>query len=259
MLTKGFHSGFSCYMAKSQYTDSIAGEVLVDIRTVNDKIINFGSIVHKALHPNYKNTFSSHSSTKYSQKGISLNKKGPWFLYNNYPNLQKFTLSWWQNIQVYNNSWTGISIENTTARYHFCVEDTSGGAIVSAINIMDTINLTSLSFVKNTSIPSNNTWYHYAVTFDGTSYKMYRNGSLLITDNYSIAIGNMYYICVQATKDDVIFDDICLIKDQVLWTCNFTPPDYLLTGDKTIPKKLQSRMLYYPARYGDYFDKAFIY
>ena len=74
------------------------------------------------------------------------------------------------------------------------------------------------------------------------------------------AIENLTYISFNNNDDNSsVFDDICLIKDQVLWTGNFTVPNYLLTGDKDIPSKIKTRQLMYPPRYGDYFDKAILY
>ena len=174
--------------------------------------------------------------------------------------LNIFTLSWWQNTlsNDVNDGWDGIAIQNQTVRFHVLTRQGNK----PGINISQyTPSWNGLAGNSSTSAPSNNTWYHYAFIYDGTTYKVYRNGTLLLSSAYS-KIGNLDAFTLVNTVNPIghsIFDDIVLIKDQILWTSNFTPPNYLLTGDKEIPKKLQSRMLYYPVRYGDYFDKAFLY
>ena len=254
MLTKGIRSGFSCIMAKSQYTDSITGNVLVNIRSIDNKIVNLGSAI--PIKP-YKNTSIS-TGAKYSNKGITSSTSNTYFFYDNSIDLNTFTLSWWQNILSDDTVWDGISIQNKTISFCFIARGSNSQTSISIEQ--HNPSWSGIMYKDNTSIPSNNTWYHYAATYDGSNYKFYRNGVLLVTATYD-KVGKLdgFALRILSSAYHSIFDDVVLIKDQVLWTGNFTPPDYLLTGDKKIPRKLQSRMLYYPVRYGDYFDKAFIY
>ena len=241
---------------KSQYTDNITGDVIVDLRSVDDKIINFGSVI-PIISP--KNMYTS-TNTKYSNKGIAANSG---LYYDESIDLNIFTFSWWQNILSNDNSsssWDGVVLYNNTIGFHFLVRYNNSRIATNFAQY--TPSWRSLADNYTNSPASNNTWCHYAITFDGSSYKFYRNGNLMVTTTYN-KVGAFYGVAIVTTNSNPIghsiFDDVCLIKDQVLWTTTFDPPNYLLTGDKELPKKIKTRQLMYPPRIGDYFDKAYLY
>ena len=56
-------------------------------------------------------------------------------------------------------------------------------------------------------------------------------------NNFSIDVDSIIvYINTQKFNGTTNFyvDDMVVIKDQALWTSNFTPPDYYLTGPKAL-------------------------
>ena len=113
------------------------------------------------------------------------------------------------------------------------------------------------------SAPPHNTWCHIATTYENKTLKTYLNGQLVITNTDStytlntktLVVNRFDHLTTQAYRED-----ITVIKDQILWTSNFTVPNYILLGDPETPKRLSNRNKIWPIRLkGDYFDKAYIY
>lgn len=74
-----------------------------------------------------------------------------------------------------------------------------------------------------------NTRHHFALTYNGTTYKLYGDGQLLLTkDRTTTAVGAL--TIGGSSADTVVkglsgyIDHFRIFKDTVLWTSNFTPP-----------------------------------
>ena len=232
----------------------ITGEVPIDIRGIDNKIINLGSVIPTRI---AKNTNIS-SNTKFSDKIAATNASTTYDNSSIY--LNTFTLSWWANILSNDtgDGWDGICFTNETISFYFLLRQANRGQFNC---VFYNNSGQALKNIKINSSTTNGVWYHYAIIYDGSNFKVYKNGSLIADFQYSNigTLKNFSFYSLINPIGHCIFDDVVLIKDQILWTENFDPPNCLLTGIKKLPKKIYSRQLHYPSRVGDYFDQAYLY
>ena len=257
MLTKGIRSGFRVFMAKSQYTDSITGDIICDIRIYNNKIVDFGSLrpVSRYGQTNLHTNSGKYSSTAILGKGTYTQDYAP----SNKITMSKFTISFWMNILSFDSSkhWLGLSFD-TDIRYHFVLINSNSQSCFMFNNIGSSSIFTS-SYIT-TPFTARNTWNHVGITYNGSTYTMYLNGNSFLSCNYSRTPKNFVELLILPNENNILYDDIVFINNQCLWTSNFTPPNYFLTGDKKV-NRLKFKQIIYPSPIsrGDYFDKAFIY
>lgn len=274
MSTKGLNGSF---LMKSQYTDSITGEIIVDLRSINKKFIDCnslrtGSRINGKSFPSSTNLETSVS--KYSSSSLSLHSKTEiYILFVISPvELNNFTLSYWAydftSLHSYSSPWTHVGIRLGLSN-NSCIWLEHNASISASINL----EMKSEGSITN-HISGNptiiNTWNHYALSRNGTTYYIFRNGNLIKTISYTSSLPNpltnimIYAPSVQGTFPVDIktcFDDIVLINNQVLWTSTFSVPNTFLTGEYELPKKFKNKSVLY-SKYtynGDYFDKAILY
>ena len=269
---------------------TITGDILANVRTIGNKLVDISDYkvknkvywyntqygpIHTGGISSVSNTITKFSDTSLYQSGsyIFMEKN-----INNF-NASKFTVSYWANpyyIAAHNTTsdtamfWAGIALnDKDSASYRRTVfiaidEKGSGELEYTHFNLRQE-NPTNYIITKRsrTSLIPLNQWYHYAFTYDGTTYKMYENGILVISVNSSEKlINNLYGIYVAAGRQEmqIYFDDIVLISDQILWEDEFVPPNMYLTGYE-MPKRIHNSNILLPTNteYNDYFDKAFLY
>ena len=256
----------------SQYKDQITGNVLCDIRFDTNKLIDVSNYPIKQ----YMKPHVSSSYKKFSDNSMVLTLGTYTYFYKNIFssfNTKNFTISFWSNLVNATNHnttgapnwWTGMSfIGGPNSAFHIAIDE-KGGTTTSYTNIKLDNNNTRTPFGMTNSMVSINTWHHYAITYNGSNYKMYQNGSLIINGSSTLALPSLNYImfvCGSGVASGTIqcFDDFVLINNQILWTSNFTVPNYYLTGDHDIHKLSNKHILRNNSTdLNDYFDKAFIY
>ena len=275
MLTKGFYSGF-LYMAKSQYTDSIdPNNILLREYNIGDKL--YAESSYKITYNKFRDTPILENGGKYWNKQYRIYNSGDFgrtFLYNintansnNFNN--KLTISCWvKYLDEFTNETNGgiqlISFNNTTN-----FELRLGNILVAAGKKLATQIYQNSAWgnwrFSSSSLPDKNTWYHVGCTLENRVYKTYLNGQLVITNNdlqYDFATNNIYQLSYYNNYvDNFYIEDLTVIMNQLLWTSNFTVPNYLLLGDKELPNRIYNKNKSYPSSkcIGDYFDKAFLY
>lgn len=285
-------------MAKSQYTDSIDySKVVLDIRSDGDRFINFKYKDHP-IKMNYytANNVSISSNYKFSTNSLKLTKfdtidSSISFNICNYSISNFFTLSWWMktyssitsatpsgyNLKVpyilisQKEYLTDTSVKQfRSIEPYYCNSNSSAHACIQS-----GVNGTSWDWNTNTITnitPILNSWVHYAIIVNGVNTYLYRNGTLLLSNNKAAAQYSTSYKIAYivfsisyniSTNAYIELDDIVLIDGQNLWTSNFTAPNYFLTGDRDLedPKRFSNKCIIYPrpTDLNDYFDKAFIY
>lgn len=152
---------------------------------------------------------------------------------------QEFTLSFHVNPRLYSKTRRGIF---------------SGGIFdsVIAIYLIDSSNKENCVLLRcagfNEAVSelsiSNNTWSHIALIREKGEkdiLSLYINGKLAIqgnintTQSLNIAAGQLAIGYAQEGCYRGLLDDLCIIKDEALWTSEFTPPTtYLLTPTKKL-------------------------
>ena len=262
MLTKGFHSVFYHFMAKSQYTDLIdPNNVVVGEYYLNDKLYirSAGKILVNRVQYSvgnsggkfYSKTFSPTKSDTHTYSEYTIELK-------NYSN--KFTYSYWIKFAAPVNSMNpGMGLHGDNGLYF----NTSivGATAKIANQIYQDNNWGSWS---SASTVSSNTWVHVATTYENKTLKTYLNGQLVVTNTdskYTLNTKNMKVFKMTSQITQVYTEDFTVIKDQILWTNNFTVPNYILLGDPEPAKRISNRNKVWPVinLRGDYFDKAFLY
>ena len=274
-LLKVFHSVF---LMKSQYTDSITGDIIIDLRSINKKFIDCnslrtGSRITSKSFPSITNLESSIS--KYSSSGISIYSKGGISIGFGIPSIEinNFTLSYWAydftSLYSYSSPWghVGIKLNLNSSDYYIWFQHNVSTS--SGINV-EFRSGSTISHNKSGVSTITNTWNHYALCRSGTTYYVFRNGSLIKTINYTSYLTKQLiaiYLSAPAVNGTfpvdikTCFDDIVLINNQALWTSAFNVPNTFLTGEYELPKRFKNKsVLYskYPCK-GDYFDKAYLY
>ena len=253
-------------MAKSQYTDSITGRVVCNIKEINNKIYNIADYRFSASGAKVNN-FPSGQAGKYSPSAIRLNDYGSTteqlpFVPFIYPASTKFTISYWCK-PMYISSNTGIL--SLYGSYNGIYLVLSTGGRKTGFQLVNNGSFSSW-YTANNSI-STGTWYHLACTIDGKSVKTYLNGTNVVNatlnQDFSYSYGNSHLSFNFNTRsNETYFDDIVVIADQIVWTSNFTVPDYLLLGDVNTDKKTNYKYQIYPnitTSRSTYFDKIYLY
>ena len=280
--TKEFDSKYVIWNDKN--TPIITGDVMTNIRTIGNKLIDISDYRVKEkiywYNTNYSNpiltvsnNITKFSSTSFYESGSNCGFRKPIL---SSLNRSKFTLSFWVNPYYIDKSsgnpanfWGGICISSQSDKKQlmFVIDEINTGQPSLncghvCIRSDDPFRLYfSYKLRGNDTIPTNQ-WYHYALTYDGSNYKIYENGILLgqVTSNELIDIATNIWISAARQQMQFYYDDIVLISDQVLWTDNFTPPNDYLTG-RNIPKRIHNSNILLPTNteYNDYFDKVYLY
>ena len=172
-------------------------------------------------------------ANSYSGKALSLN--GSSYLTNNMiaPLIgsSPWTIDFW------------ASVRDNTQNYTFCGTynanyGTSGADTDYWLNAMRYSNKYAyLNFYgnenKGTVMVENNTRHHYAVTYDGTTVRMFVDGVLATERIHNVVLGGNFRIGAYPGGDGAFLNgtiDHFRIFKAALWTENFTPPvpsDYL--------------------------------
>ena len=113
---------------------------------------------------------------------------------------------------------------------------------------------------------SDNTWSHIAIVRSGNTTSQYINGikrnaiSTFYSGNFS-GLYVYFWNTENISGAYMLIDDIVFIKDQALWTSNFTVPNNYLLGSDSIafPKRFSRKYIYLVNGSSDYFDKAYLY
>jgi hypothetical protein len=99
----------------------------------------------------------------------------------------------------------------------------------------------------------NNTWEHVAVTYDGTTYRVFQGGTLVrslesaltgIAGNLALEVGRD---ASNSDRDwDGSIDEVLILKGECLWTADFTPPaiPYKAPMNQIIPASYSQSSLY---------------
>jgi hypothetical protein len=105
---------------------------------------------------------------------------------------------------------------------------------------MGTANLILYSYTSGTTITtpiSINTWTHVAVTHDGTTSKLYKNGILAgsAATTWSAGVSSPFYIGALNSGSYILpylgyISDVRLVKGTAIYTSNFVPPQAPLTA-----------------------------
>jgi len=131
----------------------------------------------------------------------------------------KYTIEFW----VYFNSLSGeqVIVERFTAA--------SGPGYTLYKTGSNTINLYgSGSVITNTTVFTTSTWYHIAVTYDGTNTRIFVNGTLEATAAANLTDGGTTLIVGSRTGGSAFFngyiDDLRITKGYARYTSTFTAP-----------------------------------
>jgi hypothetical protein len=134
-------------------------------------------------------------------------------------NSSRYTIEFW----VYFNSLAGeqVIVERFTAG--------SGPGYTLYKTGSNTINLYgSGSVITNTTVFTTSTWYHIAVTYDGTNTRIFVNGTLEATAAATVTDGGTTLIVGSRTGGSAFFngyiDDLRITKGFARYTSNFTAP-----------------------------------
>jgi hypothetical protein len=146
-----------------------------------------------------------------------------WDFYNG-----DFTIDFW----VYLNSLSSGSqffigqYESASINYQFYFDQTFG--FVHAIE--DGGPQHAVMIQNNTTGWSANTWHHVALTRSGNTWRIFLDGTQVVTTNDSGPIGDMTGpLWIGAFGNNTVFldgymDELRIIKGTAVWTSNFTPP-----------------------------------
>lgn len=113
-------------------------------------------------------------------------------------------------------------------RFQLSGGSTSHSIVASCIaNNTITINLGDVNLASGITVTAN-TRYHCALTYDGTTLRLFVNGVLVVTNELAVQLGGSCSIGLPSSG--VTIDHFRVFKGQALWTEDFTPPtaeDYL--------------------------------
>jgi len=145
-----------------------------------------------------------------------------------------YTVEWWMYPLLVNGTQQDLIDKNTAGNYAYTFR-------------METDN--TLTFYTDTpSVGSNlktaalvaNTWYHIAATYDGTTTRLFLNGSLSASNNTTFAINAAYdtsqtlYIGARSYLSSMLYkgyiSNIRIVKGTALYTSAFTPSTTPLTA-----------------------------
>lgn len=125
-------------------------------------------------------------------------------------------------LQLYLSWISGTNVQFSFFGPRYVNNNSNSSSIVNAFNYgaTSTINL--------------NTWYHVAVTFDGTGYNLYLNGTLLYNNNYFNKMNSAYFTNLQIGTSQYYSDTVITsspgayisqlrISNTCRYNSNFTP------------------------------------
>ena len=290
MSSKVFRTIAYYIMTKSQYTDNITGDVLVDLRGLDNKYIVDMTSYTFLRKSNLGSEFSI-SSGKFSDKCLSFPMTSAGSGITNFSVYfeksvllgYKYTISFWLKATQLPSLNSGQNGSYAYTGSIFVYDDNGPNWFFAANNIAKNSgsfyklatgynnNWTNEATVNHSSVALNfGTFEHYALIVDNTNIKVYKNGTLLTSINtlssahntkkLSINLLNQINTNIGISNANCYLDDLVIINNQLLWTSNFTVPNYYLTGDHTINRLYKRSILFpTPSSNNDYFDKAFIY
>ena len=267
-------------MAKSQYTDSITGTVLMDFRVVDNKFMNLSDYVITlkfTIQPGETNINASiNNISPFSGEIGSLCCYTAYSLavyLNNSINTNDLTVSFWINQSAWNDMFSAYPVSfshiiyDNSKEYRHPFYITKNTVYVDSC-YSDPSYIQDWALNKKISTRSNNTWYHVGIVKKNYVYNVYIDGNFIgshsYSSNYTGKIKSISWVASNGTpvgtKYYSYMTDYVMIANQALWDGNFTPPNYYLTGDHDI-NKLSPKRIIYPVQNdrNDYFDKAFIY
>ncbi len=168
----------------------------------------------------------STSVKKYGTGSMAFDGSGDWLTTVNSPNFDLSTGSW--TIE----GWMYVT-GGTYYRTMVAKRVASGAACEWEFGVSNTSTLyfyrTGTAVNGSTTVPSN-TWVHAAVTYDGTTLRMFQNGTVVYTQSGLTAASGTNNVTVGnygASGDQPWFgyiDDLRITKGVARYTANFTPP-----------------------------------
>ncbi len=89
--------------------------------------------------------------------------------------------------------------------------------------------LSGLLVVNQPWAPQTDTWYHIALTREGSTVRLFVDGQILGTGPFASSISNVLPLTIGAANNPSLFfrgymDEIRVVKGLAAWTAPFTPP-----------------------------------
>lgn len=101
-----------------------------------------------------------------------------------------FSVSWWANITNYSYQESGIMSLSNSSDYP---SDYQTSTLVQYDSKFQ-INGSGSASLSSTDLITTGSWHHYALTYNGSTYKSYRDGTLIASTSFSGTLASMKYI-----------------------------------------------------------------
>ena len=272
-------------MAKSQYTDSITGEVLYDMRTLNSKFYDLAKTPINRITSTNLSNISISSVQKFSNNTLkydNFDNRSTLYSYKIFKKYSKITVSYWSYCDQKNTSfdytdywhypksgWCIFGNSETIGISSYNANFEQSGQLIPQTQFYNTSGASNWYNSGNTNFKYTlNTWHHNSLTWDGSTVKRWFDGyfitsfSLNINEMFNSVSNTELYMRLDGMNVSTYFDDIVIIGDQILWNSDFSSnlPNYYLTGDH-VDKKISNKNILFPipTDRNDYFDKAYLY
>lgn len=138
-----------------------------------------------------------------------------------------FTIDGWFRFNAIGDNMNLFDIGGATSAKYVAVRIDVAGTTTITVNINDVAVINAASV----GVMSNDTWYHVAVTRNGTTLKLFLNGveKSSVTDSSDITGGTKAWVGhseVGGTNPiNGWIDEFRVVKGSAVWTAAFTPPD----------------------------------
>ena len=188
------------FYCMSQYKDQITGDIIWNLRVKDSKFINidpkiyFNSIGDKNLLNITQNDKPSFSEGSFIYNYQKTNNTGAPYIYLKSVNItNKFTISLWGEILNVKSSptgggWDHGSLFLLSNKYRLDLRFCSTEAPINNGNrglVLYPANSNNALVYKSISNATANNWDHYGLTYDGSTFKLYINGQLSASMDYS--------------------------------------------------------------------------